>query len=115
MVNQLEPGISAQADLLYTLLYKALGECTGGLQDLGYALIEGGSKLDEDWSVYCHLHCVPIISALNLDLSLTTEDDFIDAMSNYYNPITKVLPPNIFLPNPKSMTFQNWTLIYDLD
>lgn len=48
MVNQLEPGISAQADLLYTLLYKALGECTGGLQDLGYALIEGGSKLDED-------------------------------------------------------------------
>lgn len=115
MVNQLELGISAQADSLYILLYKTLGEYTSGLQDLGYELIEGGSKLDEDWSVYCHPHYVPVIHILNLDLGLLTEDDFIEALSQYYGSNDNELPPNIILPNPKSVTFQSWELISDLD
>jgi hypothetical protein len=115
MVNQLESSISAQADLLYTLLYKTLGKYTGGLQDLGYELIEGGSELEEDWSLYCHPHYVPVIHILNLDLGLITEDDFIEALNQYYGFNDNKLPLNMLLPNPKSVTFQGWRLVSDLD
>jgi hypothetical protein len=117
MVNSIESNISAEAEVLYTLLGKALGEYVQGLEDLGYELIEGGDNPEvyEDWSAFCHPDCISIVDKLNLDLSLMTEDDFSDTIENYYKINKKEYLPNMLLPNPKSATFQGWNIISDLD
>jgi hypothetical protein len=116
MVTQLELSISQQADNLYKSLANDLGKYVEGLRQLGYELLKGGHKteLGDEWSIYCHPHYLPILHVLNLDLSVLTEDEFINTLSKYYDSQKDVLPDNILLPNPKSMNFQYWDAIDSL-
>lgn len=117
MITQLEASITSQADLLYVSLSQATHKYIQGLKDLGYVLLKGGSdtELSEEWSLYCHPHYLPIIHVLNLDLGSLSEEEFIDQVSNYYNPKTEHLPDNILLPDPYSSTFPSWDVVPDYE
>lgn len=117
MITQLEASITSQADSLYVSLSEATHKYIQGLKDLGYVLVKGGSntELGEEWSLYCHPHYYPIIHVLNLDLGLLSEEEFIDAISKYYDSKKEHLPDNILLPNPQSSTFSTWDVVPDIE